>query len=133
MKESAQLNLVAPVQLSELQKIALNKALAMLKAAGTKYIVVLPTGEEITHGDLKLASPEQARKRVQVVPMGTYKKLYEPVLKNVEVGEIVHISSEGHDPKGLQSACTAWCSTHWGKGSAMSHLTDTGVEIMRVA
>lgn len=130
---SEQLTLVSPSPLSELQKLALNKAFAMLKGAGCKYIVVLPDGTEHTLGDLKLAPREQPRKRHQVVPMGTYKKIYEPVLKVMEIGQMVHLSAEGHDPKGLQSACTAWCSSNWGKGSAMSHLTATGVELMRVA
>lgn len=129
-----QLSLVAPSPLSEIQKLALNKALAMLKGAGCKYIVLLPDGTEHVLGDLKLAPPEQTRKRVQVVPMGTYKKIYEPLLKDLEIGEIAFVPCpEGLDGKGMQSACTAWCNGQWGTGSAMSHRTDTGVEIIRVA
>jgi hypothetical protein len=120
--------------MSEIQKIALSKALAMLQGAGAKYIVVLPTGEEHHHGDLKLAPQETARKRVVILPMGTYKKVYEPILKSLQVGNTAFIPCpEGMTLHALQSAATAWCCNQWGKGSAMSHCTGEGVEIMRIA
>lgn len=120
--------------MSEIQKLALAKALAMLKGAGAKYIVVLPDGTEHVLGDLKLAAPDPVRKRHQIVPMGTYKKIYEPVLKGLEIGMTAIVPcGDGIDGKALQSACTAWCNTQWGTGAAMSHRTENGVEIMRVA
>ena len=120
--------------MSEIQKLALAKALAMLKGAGAKYIVSMPDGTEHSLGDLKLAPPKKERKRRQVVPMGTYKKLYEPILKGLEIGGTAFVPCpEGLDSKGLQSACTAWCNGQWGVGACMSHRTDTGIEIMRVA
>lgn len=119
--------------MSEIQCIALAKALALLKGSGAKYIVINSEGTEFTHGDLKLAPPEPERKRKQIVPMGTYKNVYEPVLKGMEVGQVSVIPCGELDGKALQSACTAWCSTNWGKGSALSHKTETGVEIMRLA
>ena len=131
-----QINLIPNEQLGELQKIALAKALAMLRAADAKYIVVLPGGTELAHGDLKLAPPEPAikpRTRKQVVPTGTYKKAYDPFLKGMQVGQSVRIPYNGLDPEGLQSACTAWCSSNWGKGSAMSHKAEDAVEVIRIA
>lgn len=119
--------------MSEIQKLALNKALAMLKGAGAKYIIVLPDGTEHVLGDLKLAVPEKPRTRKQVVPMGTYKKIYEPHLKTLQVGEVALIPTEGVDGKALQSACTAWCNGQWGLGACMSHRTEQHIEIMRVA
>lgn len=122
--------------MTEIQQLALSKALAMLKGAGAKYIVVLPDGTEHALGDLKLAPPEpevKPRTRTQLVPMGTYKNIYEPLLKNLEVGGVAMVPTEGVDARGLQSACTAWCNTKWGVGACMSHRTDSHVEIMRVA
>lgn len=119
--------------MNEIQKLALNKALAMLKGAGAKYIIVLPDGTEHVLGDLKLAAPEPVRKRHQVVPMGTYKKIYEPHLKDLQVGEVALVPTEGVDGKALQSACTAWCNGQWGIGACMSHRTEHHVEVMRIA
>ena len=128
-----QINLIPNEQLGELQKLALSKALAMLRAADAKYIVVLPGGTEIAHGDLKLAPPETKITRKRVVPIGTYKKIYDPILRGMQVGQIVKIPYDGHDKHGLQSACTAWCSSNWGKGSALSHMTADALEVMRIA
>lgn len=119
--------------MNEIQKLALNKALAMLKGAGAKYIVVLPDGTEHILGDLQLAPPEKPRRRIQTVPMGTYKKIYEPLLKDLEVGSVALVPTEGVDGKALQSACTAWCNGQWGLGACMSHRTEQHIEIMRVA
>ncbi len=122
--------------MNEIQKLALAKAFAMLKGSGAKYIVVLPDGTEHIFGDLKLAPPEpevKPRTRKQLVPMGTYKKIYEPHLKDLQVGEVALVPVEGVDGKALQSACTAWCNGQWGLGACMSHRTERHVEVMRIA
>tara|TARA_R110000868_G_scaffold3730_2_gene23090 strand:- start:109 stop:477 length:369 start_codon:yes stop_codon:yes gene_type:complete len=122
--------------MSELRQIALSKALAMLRGAGTKYIVIDGDGTEFIHGDLKLAPPApevKPRTRKVLVPMGTYNNVYEPILKDLQSGQTAVIPYNGLDSKGLQSACTAWCSKQWGKGSTMSHQSPDGLEIMRIA
>ncbi len=118
-------------QLSEIQQVALSKALAMLKGAGAKYIVVLPDGAEHVLGDLKLAP--RARKRVQVVAPGTYKKIYEPLLNTLEVGDVAQVPVDQFDGKALQSACISWSNRQWGVGSCISHRTKKHIEIMRIA
>lgn len=119
-----------------IQQFALSKALAMLKGAGAQYIVRLPDGTEHVLGDLKLAPPEpevKPRTRRQLVPMGTYKTIYEPHLKGLKAGEVALVPTEGVDDKALQSACTAWCNKQWGVGACISHRTNSHVEIMRIA
>lgn len=119
-----------------LQQLALSKALAMLKGAGAQYIVRMPDGAEHVLGDLKLAPPEpevKPRTRKPRVPVGTYKNIYESYLKDLEVGSVALVPTEGVDGRALQSACTAWCNTRWGIGACMSHRTETHVEVMRVA
>lgn len=131
-----QINLIPNEQLGELQKIALSKALAMLRGAGAKYIVVLPGGTELVHGDLKLAPPGptvKPRTRKQLVPTGTYKNAYDPYLRGLQVGQTVRIPYNGLDPDGLQAASSAWCSKNWGSGTAMSHKANDALEIMRVS
>jgi hypothetical protein len=122
--------------MSELRQIALSKALAMLRGAGTKYIVIDGDGTEFTHGDLKLAPPPsevKPRTRNVQVPMGTYHKMYEPILKDLQPGQTAVIPYNGLEPKGMQSACSAWCNKPWGSGSTMSHQAPNGLEIMRIA
>lgn len=122
--------------MNELQKLALAKAFTMLKGAGAKYIIVLPDGTEHVLGDLKLAPPEpevKPRIRKLRVPVGTYKDIYVPILQDLQPGDIACVPYNGLDRKGMQAACTAWCSKKWGNSSFISHRTDDSLEIMRVA
>lgn len=122
--------------MTAIQQFALSKALAMLKGAGAQYIVRMPDGAEHILGDLKLAPPEpevKPRTRKPRLPPGTYSSIYEPYFKNLEIGGVALIPTEGTDSRALQSACTAWCNRHWGIGACMSHRTDSHIEIMRVA
>lgn len=121
--------------MTELQQIVLSRALSMLRGAGCKYIVIDLNGAEHAHGGLKLALPEpepKRRTRKFIVPLGTYKKVYAPYVQDLQVGQTVLIPYNGLDPEGLQSACSAWCSKHWGNGSSMSHQTFDGLELMRL-
>lgn len=113
-----------------IQEVALQKSLTMLKAAGAEFIVVLPDGQEIVHGNLKLAS---GKTRVQRVKKGTYLKIYEETLKKVQVGEIAVIAAGMHDIDALRGALTGWCSHHWGNGNYITHIKDNTVEVMRTA
>jgi hypothetical protein len=122
--------------MSEIQQIALSKGLAMLRGAGAKYIVIDADGTEFIHGDLKLAPPEpevKPRTRKVLVPMHTYRNVYAPVLKDLQVGQAASIPYSGLDPVGLQSACTAWCSKQWGNGATMTHKAPEALEVIRVA
>ena len=122
--------------MNEIQQIALSRALAMLRGSGAKYIVIDADGTEFSHGDLKLAPPEpevKPRTRKVLVPMGTYKNVYSPIIKNLQVGQAASIPYNGLDPEGMQSACTAWCSKQWGNGSTMTHKAPEALEVIRVA
>ena len=121
--------------MSEIQQIALSKALALLRGAGAKYIVIDIDGTEFSHGDLKLASPEPEVKpitRKRLVPVGTYNDVYEPLLKDLQPGQTVSVPYSGLAPKGLQSAASAWCCHKWGPGAVMSHKGPDALEVMRL-
>ena len=115
----------------EVKELALVKALAMLRSAGAQYIIKV--GDAVhTHGDLKLAPPEPERKRVQRVPMNTYKNIYEPILRDIKPEESVLIPWNGLSQDGMQAACCAWCSKYWGKDTYLTHRTDAGLEVLRM-
>lgn len=118
-----------------IKEITLNKALAMLRAAGTQYIVVAEDGTEHVHGDLKLAPPTppepEKGKRKRRVPVGTYHDLYYPVLKDMKPGEEALVPFGDQDPGCVQAATTAWMSHNWGKGTYATHMSDEGLQVLR--
>lgn len=109
------------------------QALRVLRAVGAKFIVVDPAGATHMHGDLRLAEPEPERKRKQHVPMGTYHKIYHPVVRDMQPGSSGKIIvPEGLDIEGLRGSLTAWCSKNWEAGNYCTQIEGRTIEVLRV-
>jgi hypothetical protein len=123
--------------MEEVKKLALTRALSILKATGCKYIVVDPEGVEHAEGGLQLVQPEPDKKRYKKPhrPYGALVTYYRPLIENMQVGDCVQIPFGLFEPEKaeLASAISAWCATNWGPKTAMTHTTDTSVEVLRVA
>jgi len=123
--------------MEEIKKQALLRALAMLKAAGCKYIVVDPDDAQHVEGDLKLAppEPERGRKHKTHRPHGALVNYYKPLIENMQVSDYVQVPFGvfENEKNELAGAISAWCATHWGPKTAMTHVTETAVEILRLA
>lgn len=109
-----------------------DQALHILRILGTKFIVIDPDGKTHMHGDLKLA-PSDVRTRKQVVPMGTYKNIYYPHVKDLPVGGCASFTVPDElDIDGLRGSMSAWCSKHWGNGNYCTEAVDRVIEVLRV-
>lgn len=118
--------------MSEIQNIAIKRALQLLKSAGAQYIVLDAAGEQHIHGDLQLAPVKATSKRR---PAGTFSAIYVPHLRNLGPGQSTLIpwgNIEGEDREHLRSSASAWACVKWGKGSHISHCNDLGMEILRL-
>ena len=120
--------------MSELKKIAMDRALAMLKAAECKFIVVEPDGTQHTHGDLRLAPPEVEKKRTRTKdrPYGALVEYYRPLIENLQPNDFVKIPFNGFERGALQGAISSTCGQLYGSGNYMTHSTDEGVEVLRL-
>lgn len=121
---------------------ALNKALLLLNAAsanGMHYKMFLSDGRQFGELDIKPAEEVEAKsRRKRKFPAHTFSKLYNPMLKNMKVGDVVEFPVApiaGATLTDTQGYVTAWCSLNWGKGSYVSHAdkSKNHVELMRVA
>ena len=121
---------------------ALNKALLLLNAAsanGAQYRLFLADGRQfgalgITPAEKVEAKPRRKRK----FPAHTFSKLYNPMLKNMKVGDVLEFPVapvDGATVADTQGYVTAWCALNWGKGTYVSHAdkSKNHVELMRVA
>lgn len=117
-----------------LKNITFDRALNILRVLGAHYIVIDDQGTTHTHGDLKLAEPDEyKRTRRQSVPMGTYKNLYYPLVKDLQPGGGVSITvPDGLDVEGFRASMSAWCSKHWGAGTYLTQVEGRVVEVLRV-
>lgn len=116
-----------------LKNLTFDRALNILRVLGAHYIVIDDQGTTHTHGDLKLAEPEKPVHRHRKVPVGTYKNLYYPLVKDLQPGGGVSITlPEGMDAEGFRASMSAWCSKHWGAGTYLTQVEGRVVEVLRV-
>lgn len=116
-----------------LKNRAFDRTLNILRVLGAHYIVIDDQGTTHTHGDLKLAEPEKPVHRHRKVPVGTYKDVYHPLVKDLQPGGGVSITlPEGMDAEGFRASMGAWCGKQWGSGTYLTQVEGRVVELLRV-
>lgn len=122
--------------MKEIEKHTLNKALVLLNALKVQYKVITAEGDE--YGELEVVH-RSGRKVTRRVKTGTYRDLFTELLSKTPVGGVEQFSLalvntiEGSSPELFRSALTAHASALWGVGNYTSTITDTDVEILRLA
>ena len=109
-----------------------NKAIAILHATPkVQFVIVAPDGTQYVRGNLQF---RQRKKRPSKHPFGTLMLHYKPYLKNLNVGEVAEIPFDKFEFKSLRSAISAYCCTNWGKGAAITSISDDKkyLEVFRV-
>lgn len=117
----------------EIQKRAALRAIQLLAAAGCKYKVICPDGDEF--GELEVVQPKQRlRKRNPDLPYGTLSAHVRVYLEKLPPNEAVVIPVGTFDPESLRSTATAWMTTNWGKGAYMTSVSEdrTKLEVLRI-
>lgn len=118
--------------MSDVKSIALERAIAYLKAAGCKYAVVPPNGEPIING-VEIAAPKERKRSNSVYKFGELSKHYKKYLSlDVAPGVVQTLPLNGYDQHVLRGSISAWLTTNWGKKSYITNLNGDTVEILRV-
>jgi hypothetical protein len=118
------------------QKIAISKALAFLKAAGAQFKVIEDDGTE--HGELLAIKPKPVGKqrRNPMHPYGTFTDYAKQFIDDAKAGSLKLIPYgrfEKHEERqSLKSSLCAYCSKHWGNESYIINSTDDGIELLRL-
>ena len=118
------------------QAIALDRAIALLNAANTEYVVRLPDGTLLQRGDLRIAESESNTdkpKKGSKYGWGTLTNYITPVISTMEVGDVKVIPFSEFDPTDLVKAVSSAACRKWGKGNHISGRTAAGVEVLRVS
>ena len=118
--------------MSTVKAIALERALAMLRASGYKYAVQMEDGT--IKGELKIAPPTPERIRAaSKYPTGFLRGKVEPIIKDMAPGDAAVVPYDGIEPEVMQSTACNAAAKLWGSGNYMSHRNAVGVEILRVS
>lgn len=120
----------------QVKQICLQRALAMLNAAGCAYCVVEADGTK--HGTLEVAAVKKPVRVKGLFPYGALRNYYLPFVEKMEVGGAVTIpyATFGSTPdsrSALRGAISSWCSANWGNQTYLTHMAKDGVELVRVS
>ena len=115
-------------------------AARLLDAIRAQYIIVLPTGEQIIKGDLKLHVPEAepAKKRRQPSrhPYGFLNEHIRPFIQGLDVGDVAVVPvPNGADMDEVQGSAASLSAKLWGNGNykTMRNPKTGCLEILRLA
>jgi hypothetical protein len=115
-------------------------AARLLNAIRAQYIIVLPTGEQIIQGDLKLHVPDATPpKKVRAQsrhPHGFLNQHIMPYLKDMKVGDVAVIPvPKTADMDEIQGSGASIAAKLWGNGSykTMRNANTGNLEVLRMA
>lgn len=117
-------------ELTQIQKLTLNRAKTLLAALEFSYAIVDSTG--LVHGNLE--TKNHKRKREKTYPHGERTAYAREYVSHMEVGHVANVPFDYYDPDDLRSSVLSVCWRKWGKKSIVSTINrkTRHVEIMRV-
>jgi len=120
------------LQMSQIQEVALKRAIALLEGMKCSYAIIDPIG--IKHGLLAVKEPV-VRSGVRKHPHGERSTYVRTHLNPMMVGDVVNIPFGKYDALDVQSSSTSAAHKLWGKGSVTTTINRTNqvVELMRIA
>jgi hypothetical protein len=115
-------------------------AARLLNAIRAQYIIVLPTGEQIIQGDLKLhvpdATPAKKARQPSRHPHGFLNGHILPFIQHLEVGDVAVVPvPNGADMDEIQGSGASLSAKMWGNGNykTMRNPNTGCLEILRMA
>lgn len=111
----------------------------LLNIIRAQYIIVLPTGEQIIEGDLKLhvpdAEPARKKRAQSRNPLGFLRGHIMPHLKPLNVGDVAVIPVPNNSSiKEIQGSAASISNVLWGKGNykTMRNMETGNCEVLRM-
>ena len=115
-------------------------AARLLNAIRAQYIIVLPTGEQIIQGDLKLqvadATPQRKARTPSRHPHGFLNNYIMPFIQHLGIGDVAVIPvPSGADMNEIQGSGASIAAKLWGNGSYKTMRNDTtgSLEVLRMS
>ena len=110
----------------------LKKAIALLSALQTQFIIKTEEGDLYTLGDLVLAD-DTKRTRVCKDPHGMHKDfLIAAGLDAMQVGEVLVIPKGEFEVAAVQRRASSRACSLWGKGATTTAVVGDNVEVLRI-
>ena len=116
------------------QKTALQRAIALLVAAGVEYKVIDSEGNEYGTLEVKRKVVQPERKYKFKKTGIDYRPFYKSHVEGLSVGEVAVLRADNNvDLKNLRAAAATFAIKLYGKANVITAVNDDSVEILRVA
>lgn len=112
------------------------RSIMALRASRAKFIIVMPDGETIVEGDLKLEEQKTKRHRQKSdFPHGALTAHYLPYLEKMKPGDMVEIPFGNFPAAVLAGSISSRVCQLWGRKTAMTaqNMERKVVEVLRFA
>ena len=112
------------------------RSIIALRASKAKFIIVMPDGETIVEGDLKLEEPKLKRRRQKSdFPIGALTAHYMPYLQNMRPGDMVEVPYGSFPPAILAGSISSRVCQMWGRKTTMTaqNAEKKVIEVLRFA
>jgi hypothetical protein len=118
----------------DIQKTAIEKLVNVLVAVKAEFKIILPDGTE--YGELMVQTKRKAkgnRHRGYIYKRGETKSYYEPLVRDLAIGDAVLIPYDRFDPVILTGNVGSWAGDVWGAGNYSVSKGTAGVSLIRYA
>jgi hypothetical protein len=118
----------------DIQKTTIEKLVNVLIAVKAEFKIILPDGSE--YGELAAQTKRKAkdnRHRGYIYKRGETKAYYEPLVRDLGVGDAVLVPYDRFDPTVLSGNIGSWAGDTWGPGNYSTSKGPLGVGLVRFA
>jgi hypothetical protein len=116
-------------QMKEIEIKEMQRAIKILTLLKLSYAIVTPDGEKF--GDLNVH--EKKRTKRSPYKWGELKDYSLNYIKNMKVGDVVEIPSNGYELNHLMNSASALAGRMWGKGTYTACSVKDGIQMMRTS
>jgi hypothetical protein len=117
--------------MKDIQQVAVERAINMLKGAGVTFKVTLRDGSVITN---KPAKQKTSSRAASAYPRGHMSAYFKQCIGHLQPGDVGTVPFGQYDASRLQSQVSAYCGNNWGAGAVMLQMNraDSCIDVMRV-
>lgn len=119
----------AQPQVSGIKALTLQKAVAMLRAAGCQFAIIDETGQ--TYGTLQVAQPEPMRTPKKRKYHGVTDFIRSQIADTPVGGSAMVIPNEQFPLEAISTTTASTCIRLWGSGNFKTHCNGEAVEVLR--
>jgi hypothetical protein len=118
--------------MTDVTNIAINKAIKFLEAVHCQYAIVTQDGQTFNNG-LEIAVKKARQRAPRKYPYGEVSAYYSALIDfNAPAGSVQVVPCGKYSPEDIRAGISSKLTREWGKETYITHISDAGIEILRI-